>query len=89
MLYEVITTLCGACAEHCPTGAVIMKDWKDGLTIPVTDVSTCVGCGSCENICPVKPKKAIIIKGVEEQLQAEKPKFEDSKTATGSSEFPF
>ncbi len=71
-------TPCGACAERCPTGAVIMKDWKDGLTIPVIDASTCIGCGSCENICPAKPRKAIIVKGVEEQLQAEKPKLNDT-----------
>ena len=45
---------CGACAEHCPTGALKMVPWKDGLTRPkVVNLEVCIGCGGCESICPV------------------------------------
>jgi formate hydrogenlyase subunit 6/NADH:ubiquinone oxidoreductase subunit I len=56
-------TSCGACSEHCPTQAVKMIDYKDGLTIPEIDTSICVGCGGCEHICPVRPYRAIYIEG--------------------------
>jgi ferredoxin len=58
-------THCGACSEHCPTQAVSMVPYKNGLTIPQIDVSICVGCGGCEYICPSKPYKAIYVEGVE------------------------
>ena len=54
---------CGACAEHCPTQAVRMIPYKDGLTIPTIDTDICVGCGACEFICPVRPFKAIYVEG--------------------------
>lgn len=57
-------TSCGACNEHCPTQAVHMVPWKDGLTIPEVDASLCTGCGGCEFICPVRPAKAIIVEGL-------------------------
>ncbi|MDR2557128.1 MAG: 4Fe-4S dicluster domain-containing protein [Bacteroidales bacterium] len=56
-------TSCGACSEHCPTQAVKMVDYKDGLTIPQIDTSICVGCGGCEHICPVRPHRAIYVEG--------------------------
>ncbi|MDR2581404.1 MAG: 4Fe-4S dicluster domain-containing protein [Fibromonadaceae bacterium] len=56
-------TSCGACSEHCPTQAVKMVPYKGGLTIPVIDVDTCVGCGGCEFICPVRPYRAIYVEG--------------------------
>jgi len=64
---------CGACAEHCPTGAVSMKPWKDGLTIPVVDVSICIGCGCCEHVCPVRPQRAIVVDGLRQQAVALPP----------------
>lgn len=54
---------CGACAEHCPTQAVTMIPYKDGLTIPHIDPEICVGCGGCEFICPVRPNRAIFVEG--------------------------
>jgi polyferredoxin len=54
---------CGACSEHCPTQAVKMIPYKNGLTIPHIDANICVGCGGCEFICPVRPKRAIYVKG--------------------------
>lgn len=53
-------TDCGACSEHCPTQAVSMVDYKDGLRIPHVDPQICIGCGGCEYVCPA-PTKAIVV----------------------------
>ncbi|UDQ98586.1 4Fe-4S dicluster domain-containing protein [Lentisphaerota bacterium WC36G] len=80
---------CGACGEHCPTGAIQMEDFGDGLTIPVVDDTYCIGCGSCQNICPVLPMKAILVTGVAEQkLIKAKPESEIEKVVH-EEEFPF
>jgi formate hydrogenlyase subunit 6/NADH:ubiquinone oxidoreductase subunit I len=55
-------TSCGACAEHCPTLAVRMVDYVDGLTVPEVTEDLCIGCGACESICPVRPLKAINVR---------------------------
>lgn len=52
-------TSCGACSEHCPTQAVKMEPYKNGLTLPHVYKELCIGCGGCESICPVRPIKAI------------------------------
>jgi len=82
-------TICGACAEGCPTHAVGMEPYKNGLDIPVTDNSLCVGCGSCEYICPV-PEKAIYVKGLEVHGKAEvrEPLYRTPKD-TSDEGFPF
>jgi len=56
-------THCGACAEHCPTQAVTMVPFVDGVTIPVVNPDICVGCGGCEYICPTRPYRAIYVEG--------------------------
>jgi ferredoxin len=73
-------THCGACSEHCPTQAVSMVPYKNGLTIPHTEVSICVGCGGCEYICPAKPYKAIFVEGItrHETLTIEKEAHDKS-----------
>lgn len=63
-------TSCGACSEHCPTQAVSMQPYKNGLTIPTVNPDICVGCGGCEYVCPVRPFRAIYIEGNPEHLQA-------------------
>ena len=63
-------TSCGACAEHCPTQAVTMVPYKEGLTQPRLDTSICVGCGACEYICPTLPLRAIFVEGHEVQQTA-------------------
>lgn len=65
-------TDCGACSEHCPTQAVKMVDYKDGLRIPKVTPALCVGCGGCEYICPATPYKAIYVEGNGVHLKAEK-----------------
>ncbi len=60
-------THCGSCAEQCPTGAVHMVEWRDGLTIPQVEPELCIGCGACEYICPARPKKALIVAGLKVQ----------------------
>jgi len=79
---------CGACAEHCPTGAVVMKPWRDGLRIPVTDVSLCVGCGACEHVCPVRPLRSIVVEGLSRQGQA-KPPVQTAPVQVKDNGFPF
>ena len=70
-------TNCGACAEHCPTQAVRMIDYKNNLTIPETREQYCVGCGACESICPVEPFKAIHVEGNSVHKQADLPPQEE------------
>jgi ferredoxin-type protein NapF len=74
-------TNCGACAEHCPTGAVTMRPYGTpdlALTLPHIDVDLCVGCGACENICPVVPYRAIYVEGLEKHGEA-KPAFDPAE----------
>lgn len=67
---------CGACAEHCPTAALKMVPWKDGLTKPeIVNPEMCIGCGGCESICPTN-KRAIFIARNEVHIEADKPKVE-------------
>ncbi|HSP41773.1 MAG TPA: 4Fe-4S binding protein, partial [Luteolibacter sp.] len=61
---ETKGTPCGACNEHCPTQAVHMVPWKNGLTMPEVDPDLCIGCGGCEFICPVRPHRAIVVDGL-------------------------
>jgi len=76
---------CGACAEHCPTGAVSMIPYGDPskyLTIPEIRPELCVGCGACEFICPVRPYRAIYIEGNRVHQIAELPYDPNEKQQT-------
>ena len=44
-----LCTACGACIDHCPVSALIMKE-----TVPVVDADTCIACFCCQEICPEK-----------------------------------
>jgi ferredoxin-type protein NapF len=82
-------TDCGACSEHCPTKAVHMVPFENGLVIPEVDESLCIGCGACEYACPVK-EKAIIVSGLTEHAQARSPSSaQDLKTNVPKDGFPF
>lgn len=55
---------CIVCEEHCPIpekAIKLIKENVDGrvLSKPYIDVLYCVGCGICQNKCPVRPSRAI------------------------------
>jgi polyferredoxin len=59
------STPCGACAEHCPTGALDMaRVPAHRHPIPVLDETLCIGCGACETVCPAEPVKALVVSGL-------------------------
>ena len=64
---------CGVCADYCPTKAVHLLSYQDGLMIPEVRENLCVGCGACENACPVRPYRAIYVDGHPIQRKAQRP----------------
>jgi ferredoxin len=83
---------CGACVEVCPTHAVYGEE-IGGLLHPHTKTEHCIGCGRCENVCPVNPA-AIFVEGMSEHAWAEPPFYRDRPEADAtdqkkSQEFPF
>ncbi|WP_024993664.1 4Fe-4S binding protein [Phocaeicola paurosaccharolyticus] len=60
---------CGNCGRHCTTGAIHMVPPKEAkseeILIPAIDTEKCIGCGACENLCPVSPLSAIYVTGHE------------------------
>jgi ferredoxin len=95
-------TKCGACAEHCPTGAVRMIDSATGIPEPLFTTSICIGCGACHHACPVRPARAITVAGLPLHALASKPtpallgESEPGPSAAGSggapapaTDFPF
>ncbi|MDY0101329.1 MAG: 4Fe-4S binding protein [Lentimicrobium sp.] len=82
-------TDCGACSEHCPTKAVNMIPYKDGLTIPAVDDKICIGCGACEYACPTKPYRAIFVEGNLLHTLADEPVQEEIIIKETTEDFPF
>ncbi|MBP5210949.1 MAG: 4Fe-4S dicluster domain-containing protein [Bacteroidales bacterium] len=58
---------CGNCATHCPNGAIVMvptdPSVRNSLKIPTIDEARCIGCGTCEYVCPARPISAIHVEG--------------------------
>jgi len=81
-------TACGSCSEHCPTQAVTMVPYENGLTIPEIHTHICIGCGACEYACPVLPHTAIYVDGNPVHLVAEAPNIEPMES-TIQDDFPF
>ena len=51
---------CTACIRHCPYQALRIITTEDGFgTSPLVEPSRCNGCGACESVCPVRPRRAI------------------------------
>jgi polyferredoxin len=82
-------TACGACSEHCPTKAVNMVPYQNGLTIPEVNNEICVGCGACQYSCPTDPK-AIVVDANRVHLPAKLPEeVKVEKKIDYKEEFPF
>lgn len=58
---------CGNCSRHCPTRAIEMIPSvygdKNSPKIPVINEWRCIGCGTCENLCPARPFSSIYVEG--------------------------
>jgi MauM/NapG family ferredoxin protein len=54
-------TECLVCQEHCPVSekAIRLDTYAGGPARPYVDERLCVGCGICQNKCPVRPARAI------------------------------
>lgn len=50
--------LCLLCVESCPYHAIEAVTLNN-VRVPVVDEKVCIGCGKCENKCPVNPTSAI------------------------------
>jgi MauM/NapG family ferredoxin protein len=55
---------CIVCEEHCPIpnkAIKLKRETAQGEVIskPYVDISLCVGCGICQNKCPVRPERAV------------------------------
>lgn len=82
-------TDCVACSEHCPTQAVFPKPYRDNLRVPATNPALCIGCGACEFACPVRPVRAIRVRGWAEHGRAEKWTDTPVTVPAPGGDFPF
>ncbi len=82
-------TACGACAEHCPTAALQMKQHGAPHAEPVVDARYCIGCGACQFACPALPKKAVVVHGLDTHEKADVLVQEKAAAPAGSNDFAF
>ncbi|MDD5772268.1 MAG: 4Fe-4S binding protein [bacterium] len=62
-------TNCMVCEEHCPVSpkAIVFEETKDltkegePIKLPRVIAEKCIGCGICQNKCPIQGKGAIIV----------------------------
>lgn len=51
---------CTACVSICPKSCISMISDRDGFSYPTVDISLCIDCHLCENVCPaINVKKNI------------------------------
>lgn len=43
---------CEACVQICGKQAISMEEDAEGFRYPVIDMSSCINCGMCRNVCP-------------------------------------
>ena len=75
------STPCIVCEEHCPTPkkaiwfepATALNRNGDAVDVkqPRVDLELCIGCGICENKCPVLGKPAITVSSIGESRSKE------------------
>jgi polyferredoxin len=82
-------TDCAACSEHCPTKAVFTIPYGNNLRLPSLNKDLCIGCGACENVCPAKPDKAIVVTGWREHGWAKKVIESKATMPKPAGDFPF
>lgn len=44
---------CGACAQRCPQSCIKMIEDEEGFLYPQIEISKCINCNLCINVCPV------------------------------------
>lgn len=47
-------TGCSACSCICPRGCIRMEQDSEGFFYPQEDITNCIHCNLCEDVCPVK-----------------------------------
>ena len=82
-------TDCAACSEHCPTKAVFTIPYGNNLRLPSLNNDLCIGCGACENVCPARPDKAILVTGWREHGWAKKSIESKATMPKPTGDFPF
>lgn len=45
---------CAACVQACPKSCLTMKEDEEGFLYPIKDEQTCIDCGLCDKVCPLK-----------------------------------
>jgi NAD-dependent dihydropyrimidine dehydrogenase PreA subunit len=55
---------CLICDEYCTYDAIYWKQDEQGRRVPYVDEYRCVGCGLCENACPIQPLAAIRVSSI-------------------------
>lgn len=66
LLHEEVD--CGKCMDACPTGAIqveVNEKCPNKHKHVIINTERCIGCGACENLCPVRPLSAIYVEGHE------------------------
>ena len=48
-----LCTGCSACADSCNINAIDFIVDNEGFNYPVVDMTKCVDCGRCEQVCPI------------------------------------
>ncbi|MCE5197636.1 MAG: 4Fe-4S binding protein [Armatimonadota bacterium] len=78
---------CLVCDEHCSYHALHWKE-VDGVRRPFVEEHKCVGCGICENACPIQPHAAIKVYSLGdrrgETRKQQKAFFEQAPRSGGS-----